>query len=314
MTLAPVVLFVYNRPWHTHQTLDALSINIYAHQTVLYVYADGAKPNASLEDKNLISRTRNEISKYIDSFKEVRLIKRSSNFGLASNLIDGITNVLKHHDSVIVLEDDLVTIPYFLQYCNEGLQKYKNEQNVFSINGYQFPLGLDEHEVFLSPLATSSWGWATWKDRWDQFLEVDEHDQHLLNSHTFLNNRFNFASYQYSALLNSKNSWAIRWYYTAFMHNGLGVFPTRSLIINNGFDGSGVHCEEQNVPVQMMATDKINVIKHKRINLKYEAALLDYFYENLSTPSVLDKSKETRYVRKGFFSKLILKVFGRLKN
>lgn len=275
-SLAPIVLFVYNRPWHTRQVLNSLKANHLASQSILYVFSDGEKQEATSEDRANILAIKQLLLE--DKWcKAVTIIHREKNYGLAANVIEGITYVINRHDKVIVLEDDLLVSPHFLSYCNEGLGLYKDIKNVYAINGYQFPLNTSVESTFLSTLATSSWGWATWKDRWEHF-EEEPSGLGILQSNLHLKRRFNFADYNYVDMLNNKKSWAIKWYYTVFMRNGLGVFPTKSLVQNIGFDNSGEHCEEVEYD-QNLFGGKIKVILEHKINLDFEAKMLHFFSE-----------------------------------
>ncbi len=277
MNLAPVVLFVYNRPWHTQQTLEALSENLLADQSVLYVFADGPQEGAAPEDIERIRQVKGIVLK-TNWCKEVKLIERGLNWGLAENVISGITDVVNRYGKIIVLEDDLITSSYFLRYCNDGLHIFKESQNVYAINGFQYPIPIEKADIFLSPLAVSSWGWATWADRWKRFDRKIPY-QSVIQTNGFIRNRFNFGNRNFAAMLNNETSWAIRWYYSVFVRHGLGVFPTRSLVYNAGFDGSGVHCTNnvQSGMKQCVHHDLIKVELKDQINLEYLSAVLDYF-------------------------------------
>lgn len=277
MNLAPIALFVYNRPWHAEQTLKALSKNLLAGQSVLYVFSDGPKEGAGLEDIEKITQVR-RIVRETNWCKEVRLIERELNVGLAENVIRGITDVVNRYGKIIVLEDDLITSPYFLRYCNDGLNIFKDSRHVYSINGFQYPLDIEEVDIFLSPLAVSSWGWSTWADRWKIYDRAIPH-RSIIQENAALRNRFNFGNRNFAAMLSIENSWAIRWYYSVFARNGLGVFPTKSLIYNAGFDGSGVHYTT-NVQSGIKQDLHNNVMKIEfkdQINFEYLSAVLDYF-------------------------------------
>ena len=274
---APVILFVYNRPWHTQQMLDALRANTGIAETDIFVFADGPKKEATPDDQKAIQEVRG-LCEAIDWAKSVTLTTQPNNVGLANHVIFGINTVFKTHDSVIVLEDDLLTSPGFLTYCNEGLELYKDDAHVYAINGFQFPIDFDQTSTFLCPLATSSWGWATWKRAWSCFQEEASHTT-LLQNHKHLSRRFNFADYDYVNMLDNPNSWAIRWYYSVFLRNGLGVFPTRSLVENIGLDSSGTHGgtiegkqERLNITIAHKKQQEIDLIKY--------AKMLDYFSED----------------------------------
>lgn len=287
-SVAPILLFVYNRPWHTRKTLEALEKNDLADRSKLYIYADG--PKADISDEQFANIE--EVRKIIAAKKwcsEVEIVVREKNWGLAENVIEGVTNIVNKHGRIIVLEDDLVTSPYFLQYCNEGLELYENVHNVYSINAYQFPLEIKEVDTFLSPLATSSWGWATWADKWKVFEKKPENIS-LIQQNSALQKRFNFADYDYATMLSNPKSWAVRWYYSVFVRNGVGLFPTKSLVENLGFDGSGENCRE--AKSSMAHSDKIMLAKVEKIDLNYYHEMLRYFTNSKNKhDNTLDKIK-----------------------
>ena len=136
MNLAPIVLFVYNRPWHTKQTVEALQKNELAKESELFIYCDEAKNEDAGKS---VDEVREYIDK-VDGFKKVTIIKREKNWGLADSIIDGVTKIVNEYGKIIVLEDDLVTSPYFLKFMNDGLEFYKDEKKVFGITGYAFPV------------------------------------------------------------------------------------------------------------------------------------------------------------------------------
>jgi hypothetical protein len=296
--LAPVTLFIYNRPEHTRRTLEALNQNILADNTVLYVFADGPKENANAAALDLINQAR-EVVRNRQWCKEVHLITREKNMNLEENVIDGITTVINRHGKTIILEDDLVTSPYFLQYCNEGLTLYENAKQIFSINACTFPVDFGTApETFLCPIATHSSGWATWADRWN-LLELNPAYINDIDTDPFLTNRFNVGAQDKLMLLKHMNSWDIRWYYTAFIRNGLGVFPTKSLILNIGFDGSGTHTGGEEL-VNELYNAPIPVIYQDHINLKHYSKMLNFVkpYRASRWQTIKDQVKKTLYLSK----------------
>lgn len=243
MNLAPIILFVYNRPSHTLRTLEALALNELAKNSVLYIYADGIKENADSNTINKINETR-EIIKSKQWCKEVNIIERQQNFGLAKSVIEGVTEIVNKFQKVIVLEDDLITSPYFLKFMNETLHKYEKEEAVACISAYIYPIN-DLPELFFIKGA-DCWGWATWKRAWDLF---ESDGSKLLNiiEGKKLTAEFDLnKSYPYTKMLREQisglnHSWAIRWYASAFIKNKLCLYPGKSLVNNIGTDGSGTH-------------------------------------------------------------------------
>jgi hypothetical protein len=242
--LAPIVLFVYNRLWHTQQTIGALQKNELASESELLIYADGAK-NEKVSDQ--VSEVRNYI-KEVDGFKKVTVIERDKNWGLANSIIDGVTQIVNKYGRVIVMEDDLVTSPFFLRYMNDALELYKGNNEVISIHGYQYPLkdSQDLPDTFFIKGA-DCWGWATWARGWSLFESdgqklLDELISKKAQKESDFNNSFGYTGMLKDQINGKNNSWAIRWYMSAFLKNKLTLYPKQSLVQNIGNDSSGTHC------------------------------------------------------------------------
>jgi hypothetical protein len=246
--LAPIILFTYNRPDHTLKTLAALSHNLYAHESELFVFCDGAKHP---DDEELVQSVR-DVVRSKQWCGKVHIVEQASNRGLANSIIDGVTEMCKEFGKVIVLEDDLVTSPYFLEYMNHALDLYAEASEVMQISGHMFPVDLktETDAIFLS--FTTSWGWATWERAWKSF-DPDATSYSDLENNKHLQYQFNLnGSYPYFNMLKDQlngkiNSWAIRWYLSVFMAEGLTLHPKKSLVSNIGFDGSGTHCGKDDV-------------------------------------------------------------------
>lgn len=246
--LAPVVLFVYNRPEHTLRTVEALLQNRLAEKTDLIVYADASKPG----DEEKVRRVKKFIHS-INGFHTVQIFKRDENFGLAKSVIDGVTRVVSTYGKIIVVEDDIITSPHFLEFMNQALCFYADAEKIYSISGYNLPLDIlkiPKHysfDVYVNP-RPHSWGWATWQDRWARA------DWQVTAYNEFINDkksvkRFNAAGADLSKMLKMQmegkiDSWAIRWCLTHFLDNALSIYPVHSFVNNAGLDGSGVHCEK----------------------------------------------------------------------
>ncbi len=246
MPLAPIILFVYNRPTHTRRLLESLYANKEAAGSSLFIFADGPKTGATSEQISNILVTRNIIREK-RWCGEVHIQEREQNAGLAKSVIEGITQIVNEFEKVIVLEDDLLLSPYFLQYMNEGLELYEKEDSVISIHGYLYPVKEVLPETFFIRGA-DCWGWGTWKRGWG-LMETD--GRTLLNKLHLkgLTRQFNFNnSYNYTRMLRKQvdgrnSSWDILWYATAFLKNKLTLYPGRSLVRNTGNDGSGTHAK-----------------------------------------------------------------------
>lgn len=243
INLAPIVLFVYNRPWHTQQTIEALQRNELADESELFIYSDGPRDDKARES---VRRVREYVKTINNGFKKITIIERDRNWGLADSIIDGVTEVVNEYGRVIVLEDDLVTSPFFLRYMNEALEYYKDNEKVMHIAGY-FPStqtqGLSE-TFFIRP--TSCWGWATWERAWKHFEKnTDKLMKVFTKDMIFDFNMENSYDYYSHILMNKTgklDTWAIYWYATIFLLGGLSLHPKASFVKNIGHDGSGEHC------------------------------------------------------------------------
>lgn len=245
---SPVVLFVFARPDHTKKTVDALLANPEACNTDLIVYADAAR---SEKDVAAVEAVR-EIFSDLHGFKSVTIHLREKNYGLARNIMEGVTQVTAMYGRAIVLEDDIVTSPAFLNFMNAALDKYENIKEVWHISGWNYPIKSNENlpETFFWR-TMNCWGWATWADRWQHFKK---NPGELVNSWSSNDiNRFNLDGthdFWEQIVANHKgrlNTWAIFWYATIFAHKGLCLNPTRSFVANIGNDGSGENCGKKDI-------------------------------------------------------------------
>ena len=242
MTCAPILLFVYNRPEHTRRCIESLTRNALAADSTLYIYADGAKDTTQ---QSAVDEVRSYL-RTISGFKTVNLIERKENWGLARNIIDGVTTQVNRYGKVIVLEDDLVVAPYFLQFMNDALETYKDEPKIGHIQACDFTQDPSLPETFLIKW-TGSWGWATWERAWKHFNPngkalLEELEQRKLTYTFDFNGKYGFTRMLRRQIEGKNNSWAIRWNASLFLKDILSLNVGRSLVQNEGFDGSGTNC------------------------------------------------------------------------
>ena len=242
MNLSPILLFVYNRPAHTRRCIESLSRNLLAVESELFIYADGAKDQTVAEEVK-------EVRQYIRSiqgFKKVTLIERNENWGLARNIIDGVSTQVQKYGKVIVLEDDLVVAPHFLRFMNDALETYQDEPKVGHIQACDFTQDASLPDTFLIKW-TGSWGWATWERAWKHFNpngnELLQELEARKLTYTFdFNGKYGFTRMLRRQIEGKNNSWAIRWNASLFLEDILSLNVGRSLVQNEGFDGSGTNC------------------------------------------------------------------------
>lgn len=286
MKLAPVVLFVYCRPLHTRQTVEALLLNAEAVNSELFIYSDAPKNEATREG---VEETRKYIHT-ISGFKSAHIIERERNWGLADSLIDGITHIVNEYGRIIVVEDDIVVSPYFLQYMNESLEIYENEERVACIHGYMYPSKKKLPETFFIKGA-DCWGWATWKRAWNIFNRdakalLAEITERKLQREFDFNYTMPYVEMLKAQIRGEISSWAIRWYASAFLHGMYTLYPGQSMVKQIGMDGIGAtHCSQ---------TDCYEV----------EVRQSPILFENLKQP--IKESEEGRQAFESFFKTFLL--------
>lgn len=269
--LAPILLFAYNRPRHLQHTVEALAHNPLAQESELFVFSDGARTEDDREDVELV---RSYIYT-IEGFKTVHRIERDRNYGLAANIIDGVTDIVNRYGRVIVLEDDLVTAPGFLQFMNDALDTYADEPRVGHIQAYDFTQNPRLPETFLIKF-TGSWGWATWQRAWQhfnpdgQYLLNELHRRHLTRRFDF-NGKYGFTRMLRRQVEGKNNSWAIRWNASLFLQDILSLNVSRSLVQNEGFDGSGTHCGADHLYEARLYKERLRVEKISPVTENLEA-------------------------------------------
>lgn len=278
--LAPILLFVYDRPAHAKQLIESLLKNSLAAQSQLVIYSDAAKDE---HDKPMVEETRTYL-RTIKGFATISIIERDQNNGLAKNIIDGVTTQINRYGRVIVLEDDLIVAPYFLQFMNDALEMYKDEPKVGHIQACDFTKDTSLPDTFLIKW-TGSWGWATWKRAWKLFNPNGSELLQQLESKE-LTNEFDFdGNYPFTRMLRRQvaginHSWAIRWNASLFLSGVLSLNVGKSLVRNTGFDGSGTNCGGGGLYDSTMWLEPLPVVKIEPIaeNIKARKAYGRYYH------------------------------------
>ncbi len=206
--------------------------------------------NARVEQTHALAKQYAIDAPKAGKFKAVHAVCAEANKGLANSIIGGVTDVIAKHGRVIVLEDDLLTSPYFLKYMNAALDKYEAYPAVFSVSANRPPVNKMaipadyEYDVFVS-LRPFSTGWATWKDKWERIdwslnylEEFIKHPQQIKSFHHGGDDLTNMLLLQ---RYHKIDSWAIRYAFQHFYHHAVAILPCLPYVDNIGFDGSGIH-------------------------------------------------------------------------
>ena len=294
---APVVAFVYNRPAHAQRMLDALCANALADRTDLIVFCDGPRSELDLES---VRRTR-AIVDGVRGFRSVRAVRRETNLGLARSILSGLDEVSERHDRFIVLEDDLVCSAQFLDYMNDGLERFADDARVGSIHAYMFPIA-DLPDYFFT-CGGNSWGWATWADRWRAFQRDGRTLLRELKRSKRLSEFDRNAGGGYAKMLvdqvrGRNESWAIRWHASLFLSGLLTLQPGRSFVQNIGMDASGTHSHRSAVFDTSLRSDYAGLqIARVQVDASASEAISRYFDEHVIIGGALRRLAARLYVR-----------------
>ena len=278
MQVSPIALFVYNRPEHTRQTVHVLQDNHLAGECELFIFSDAPKDGAAEEKVSMVR----EYLKTVKGFRKITVIKRDRNLGLSRSIITGVTELIAQYGSVIVLEDDMLTSRYFLDFINNALDLYKEEEGVASVSGFCYPIPV-KSTYFIK--GAEMWGWGTWKRAWDLFEPdanklLKELKSRKLTYRFDMNGTVACAQTLKDQIDGIVSSWGIRWCASAFLAGKLNLYPPKTLIKNIGRDGSGTHVgisklEEPDLDNEPIYFSKIDV-KESEFALRL---LVDYFYK-----------------------------------
>lgn len=300
-TYAPILLFVYNRPEHVKRAVASLLQNKLAAESNLFIYSDYAKEEADFAPMKEVR----ELIHTIEGFKSINIIERDKNWGLARSIIDGVTTQVNKYGHVIVLEDDLVVAPYFLQFMNDALETYKDEPKVGHIQACDFTKDPTLPNTFLIKW-TGSWGWATWSRAWNCFnpdgsaLLQELEDRKLTYKFDF-NGKYGYTRMLRRQIEGKNNSWAIRWNASLFLQDILSLNVGRSLVQNEGFDGSGTNCGGGGLYASNLCLTELPVVKINPIQENEKARhCIEKYYQH--TNSFIAKAvRRIRRTLKGDF-------------
>ncbi len=240
---APIILFAYKRPLELKATLQALQANYLASESDLYIFVDAARRP---EDEPKVAEVR-QLLDTVTGFRSIHRDYAKANIGCADSVIRGISIVLAKHPSAIIVEDDLVTTPNFLDFLNQGLVHYAESRRVYSIAGYTFPFPRPADytsDAYLIP-RHSPWGWATWADRWQSIdwnmTDYPEFATDKQQQKAFKQGGSDLVKMLRDQMEGRADAWDIRFCYNRFKADGISVYPTVSKVQNIGFGNDATH-------------------------------------------------------------------------
>ena len=249
--LAPVLIFTFKRLDSLKVLLNSLESNSEISETDLYVFSD---LNTKEEDSEKVEDVRRFLREYSTNsagYNSIEIIEASEHLGLAGSVISGVSRLIAQYGRVIVLEDDLVVSNNYLKYMNQSLDVYEKDDRIWSVSGYSPDIAFPRDymkPVYLSYRATS-WGWATWSDRWDsvdwEMKGYDSYRRRIVDRLRFCRGGNDLPSMLRAHMKGQIDSWAVRWCYHQSMQDKMSVTPVRSLVINSGFGVDATNCNEE---------------------------------------------------------------------
>lgn len=305
--LAPVAIFVYNRPDNTRAVIKALQNNYLAEETDVFIFSDGPR---SPKNEKKVAEVRHYL-KTIKGLKSVNIIERKENYYIERNIIEGVTEIINRFGKVIVLEDDGVSAKNFLTFMNEALDFYEHQEKVMHIATFTFikmPDGYNK-TFFTSYSENTGGGWGTWKNRWGKFRWFQNEAEGLAVITKEQINKIEMdGAFSCLASLKSKPiPWDICWNIAIIINNGLAVNSPWPLIKNNGLF-NGTHFSFMNkilgknpFEVELSHEGETIMFENHIIESEEAARLLKEFYKNMT-------EKNTRIGRKilSFFIKILV--------
>lgn len=283
MNLAPLALFVYNRPEELSITLKYLKKNLLINYTDVIIFSDGPR-NTKQDIFNV-----NKVRKIIDTC-EIKIKKKfffKKNKGTKKNVLEGINYVFKHYNKVIVLEDDIITSKYFLSFMNKSLEFIKNKKRIWHVGAWNYPIKIlnqDKNKIILNN-QMHCWGWGTYKKYWKKInLNTNDliknFDQKTIENFT-LNNKLNTWSQLVRNHEGKLKTWAIFWYASIYLNKSFCLTPLVSYTKNIGFGKNASNTKKGLIQIDRLNTNKIiNFKSNNRVNEFYLKRINKYLSKN----------------------------------
>ena len=240
--MTPLAIFAFRRSDHLREALASVANCRRLEECAITIFCDGAR---GPQDADAVESARAVAREWAETHG-AEVVERPENLGLARSIVTAVTNLANAHGRVVVVEDDMILSPDFLDFMLGGLDRYAGDERALQISGFAFSIEpLPKADAIFLPLA-STWGWATWKRAWEQFHWEPENLSCLEDP--AVKARFDLeGAYPYSSMLQTRldgrnDSWGILWYWAVFQAEGLVLFPRESLVHVGGADGTGTHC------------------------------------------------------------------------
>ena len=288
---APVLLIGFNRPDNMCQVFAQIKK---AKPEVLYIAVDGPRPDKDGEAEKC--QQCQQLAKQVDWPCELHTLFREKNVGCALGVSGAISWAFEKEDRLIILEDDCVPVVSFFSFCDEMLERYKDDTRVWQVCGRSYHAHsqfFDNSDYIFSNYA-HIWGWATWKRCWKHFdLKMSDFPAffseggayNVFHSKMLAKSANNAHQQRYSNIdYVSSHTWDYQWGYTKLKNGGLGIVPVSNLIKNIGTE-SGAHSSGK-YDDPLVISEMPSVLKHPQFIMANAYHDEYHFKRHISKPSI----------------------------
>lgn len=235
--ITPVAFIIFNRPDTTAKVFEAIK---QAKPKKLLVIADGPRTSKPGEEEKC-KQTR-ALTEQIDWDCEVLRNYSENNLGCRNRVSSGIDWVFENVDEAIIIEDDCLPNPSFFRFCQELLEKYRNNDEIFLISGNKvlFDYNVPDTSYYFSDYL-HIWGWATWKKSWQKYnIQMpgwsELNKKEFFKKHLYKNSTIKFWHTLFQEVYEGKiDTWDYQLQYSQWKHNMRVIIPANNLVVNLGF-------------------------------------------------------------------------------
>jgi hypothetical protein len=299
MKCPPILLLIFNRPDTTRRVMQVLQ---QVKPEFLYIAADG--PRESKHDEYEKCKATREVAlssvnwecKVITNFQD-------HNLGCGQHVSKAISWYFENVEQGIILEDDCIPNTDFFSFCGNLLEKYKNEDNVYTIGGNNFQTGPVGDASYYFSTYGHIWGWATWRRAWKNYkFDLNEYDE------SEMKNRLKFYFRNLQSLdfwlkifnimrTNPIDTWDYQWSFCQWYNGGVSIMPNVNLVSNIGYGEDATHTVNFVEGILERPTKEMPVIIHPakiQINRKAD---IHSFYQSF-------EKKKLGYLKQKFMDKV----------
>lgn len=293
----PVLFLVFNRLDTTKKVFNKIRD---AKPPRLYISSDGAREQKQNENEKVVE-IRNFLIDNIDWNCEVKTLFNETNLGCKLAVSNAISWFFKNEEQGIILEDDCLPSNSFFFFCEEMLEKYKNDFRIWHISGNNFlnPNFKINQDYYFSKYV-HVWGWATWANRWNTYdvllnslpLFIEQNQQ----KNIFFNKKIEqiWKNIFLNTYRNKIDTWDYQWVYTVLTNSGLSIIPKVNLVTNIGFGIDATHTFGDTVGISNIDSKELN------FPIIHPVFLLQN--------TIADANASELFYKKNYFSKFFKKI------